>query len=195
MTEPVNLGMVPPEQMTAAQQAAARAVTEAQTPEQYAAAAAAAGLTGDAESAALAGAHPVAAPDFSELLAQARRDQQAQIDKLSADFEAQINALRAGIPAPAVDPRVPVAQNLNDGVALLARSYPLAGRVDPLAVSAAQLAAALTPVEEGAPVPIPDAGLVEDLIRKFRRFAAANPALETGIFEHAAQIAEDVFEL
>lgn len=184
MTEPTG---PTPEQL--------RAVTEAQTPEAYMAAARAAGVTGDAEQAALAGAAPVTAPDFSALLAQYKQDQQAQIDKLQADFEAQLNALRAGIPAPAVDPRIPVALNFQLGAAVLAKSYPYAARVDPLTASAGQLAAALEPVEDGAPAPVPDPGLVADLVKKFRRFAAANPQLETGLIEHAAQIAEDTFDL
>jgi hypothetical protein len=172
-----------------------RAVTEAQTPEQYMAAARAAGLTGDAEQAALAGARPVEAPDFAAMLAQFKADQQAQIDKMQADFDAQLASLRSGIPAPLVDPRVSVARNLADGLALLVRSYPNAARLDPAAKSGEALSEAVAVKPDGAETPAPDGAAVADLIKKFRRFAAANPALETGIVEHAAQIAEDVFDL
>lgn len=171
-----------------------RAVSEAQTPEQYMAAARAAGLTGDAEQAALAGAAPVAAPSFAEQLAQFKADQQAQIDKMQADFELQLAALRSGIPAPLVDPRVSVTRNLTDGVSLLVRSFPYAARVEPVAASNAALAADVAPVD-GEKTPAPDGAAVADVIKKFRRFAAANPQLETGLVEHAAQIAEDVFDL
>ncbi|HEV2241816.1 MAG TPA: hypothetical protein VGR98_12300 [Streptosporangiaceae bacterium] len=172
-----------------------RAVTEAQTPEEYMRAAAAAGLTGDAEQAALAGAKPVEAPDFAAMLAQFKADQQAQIDKMQADFDTQLAALRSGIPAPLVDPRVSVARNLSDGLILLLRQYPAAtARVAPLADANASFAAGLVP-EDGAETPVPLAGVVEDVIKKFRRFALANPTLETGLIEHAAQITEDVFDL
>jgi hypothetical protein len=172
-----------------------RAVTEAQTPADYMAAARAAGLTGDAEQAALAGAKPVEAPDFAAMLAQFKADQQAQIDKMQADFDAQLAALRSGIPAPLVDPRVSVARNLADGVALLARQFPTAARLEPAATSGATLSEAVAVKEDGAETPAPDAAEVADLIKKFRRFAAANPQLETGLVEHAAQLAEDVFDL
>jgi hypothetical protein len=172
-----------------------RAVNEAQTPAEYIAAAQAAGLTGDAEQAALAGAHPVAAPDFAAMLEQFKADQQAQIDKMQADFDAQLAALRAGVPAPLTDPRVSVARNFADGVALLARSYPAAARVDPAGKAAAVLSDAVAEREDGAETPVPDAGTVADVIKRFRRFAAANPQLETGLVEHAAQLAEDVFDL
>lgn len=195
MTEPVNLGAVPPEAMTPEQQAAARAVAEAQTPAQYMAAAAAAGLVGSAEQAALAGAAPVAAPDFSALLAQYKADQQKQIDAMQASFDQQIAALRAGIPAPAVDPRVSVARNLADGVALLASQYPNAARLEPMATSGASLSTAVAELADGAETPVPDGAAVADLIKKFRRFAAANPALETGLIEAASQLTEDVFDL
>lgn len=192
--QPVNLGMVPPEAMTPEQQAAARAVAEAQTPAQYLAAAQAAGLVGDAEQAALAGAAPVQAPDFGAMLEQFKADQQAQIDKMQADFERQLAALRAGVPAPLIDPRVSVTQNLTDGVALLLKSYPYAARLEPVAKASAVVSEAVAPVD-GAETPVPDTGAVADLVKKFRRFAAANPQLETGLIEHAAQIAEDVFDL
>ena len=194
MTEPVNLGTVPPEAMTPEQVAAAQAVAQAQTPEQYLAAARAAGLVGNAEQAALSGAAPVAAPDFGAMLAQFRADQEAQIAKIQADFAAQLEALRAGVPAPAVDPRVSVARNLVDGAGLLAKSYPAGARVEPLAAAAAALSTALEPVDGGA-TPAPDGAAVADVVKKFRRFATANPTLETGLVEHAAQIAEDVFDL
>jgi hypothetical protein len=180
---------------TPEQAAAFRAVNEAQTPQDYIAAAAAAGLTGDAEQAALAGAKPVEAPDFAAMLAQFKADQQAQIDKMQADFDAQLAALRSGIPAPVVDPRVSVARNLADGVALLASQYPRAVRLEPAAKATTALAEAVKPGEDGAETPAPDAGLVADLVKKFRRFAAANPQLETGLIEHAAQLAEDAFDL
>lgn len=170
-----------------------RAVSEAQTPQAYMAAARAAGLTGDAEQAALAGAAPVAAPDFGAMMAQFKADQQAQIDKMQADFEAQLAALRSGIPAPLVDPRVSVARNLSDGLALLFRSYPNGARIGPAAAAAGVLAAAIAPVEDGGETPVPDVGVLDDALRKFRRFAAANPQLETGLIEHAAQVAEDAF--
>lgn len=184
MTEPTG---PTPEQL--------RAVTEAQTPAQYMAAAKAAGVTGDAEQAALAGAHPVEVPDFSALLAQYKADQQKQIDAMQASFDQQIAALRAGIPAPAVDPRVSVARNLSDGVALLAAQYPNGVRLEPLASSNAALSTAVAELPDGAETPVPDGAAVADVIKKFRRFAAANPALETGLVEHAAQLAEDVFDL
>jgi hypothetical protein len=185
MTEPV--------QPTADQ---LRAVNEAQTPAEYIAAAQAAGVTGDAAGLALGGAHPVSAPDFAAMLEQFKADQQAQIDKMQADFEAQLAALRAGVPAPLVDPRVSVARNFADGVALLARSYPHAARVEAAAKSAAVLAGAIA-AQEGVSdaVPVPDAAVVADVIKRFRRFAQANPQLETGLVEHAAQLAEDVFDL
>lgn len=191
---PLNLGTVAPEQMTEAQQQAARAVSEAQTPAQYAAAAAAAGLTGDAQEAALAGARPVEVPDFSALLKEYQAAQQQQIDAMQANFDAQIAALRAGIPAPAVDPRVSVARNLADGLKLLTGSYPGAARVEPAVKAGAALSKAVAPVD-GAETPPPASGLVADVLKTFRRFAAANPQLETGLIEHAAQIAEDVFGL
>jgi hypothetical protein len=184
--------MAEPVQPTADQ---LRAVNEAQTPQEYLAAAAAAGLTADAEQAALAGAKPVDAPDFTQLLEKFKADQQAQIDKMQADFDAQLAALRSGIPAPAVDPRVSVARNLSDGVALLLRQYPRAtARAEPVGKASTALADALAE-QDGAETPVPDAGLVADLIKRFRRFAWANPQLETGLIEHAAQLAEDVFDL
>lgn len=191
MTEPTG----PTPEELEAQAARLRAVTEAQTPADYMAAAKAAGVTGDAEQAALAGAHPVEAPDFSALLAQYKADQQAQIDAIQASFDQQLAALRAGIPAPAVDPRVSVARNLTDGVALLARSYPNAARAEPMAAAAAAVGEAAAELPDGEKTPVPDGAAIADLVKKFRRFAAANPVLETGLIEHAAQIAEDVFDL
>jgi phage tail protein X len=159
------------------------------------AAAAAAGLTTDAEQAALAGAKPVEPPDFGAMLAQYKADQQAQIDKLQADFEKQLAALRAGVPAPLVDPRVNVARNLTDGLALLAKSYPAAARLEPMAKANGVLAEAVAVLPDGADTPVPDPAAVAQVLKTFRRFAAANPQLETGLIEHAAQITEDVFDL
>ena len=195
MTEqPVNLGTVDPSVMTPEQQAAARAVAEAQTPQEYIAAARAAGLVGVADEAAAAGAAPITAPDFTALLEQYKLDQQAQIDKMQADFDAQIASLRAGVPQPLVDPRVSVARNLSDGLALLAASYPAGARREPMARSAKALAEAVAPVD-GAATPVPDDATVVSAIKTFRRFAAANPVYETGLLELAAEVAEDLFGL
>jgi hypothetical protein len=166
------------------------AVGAAQTPAEYAAAASAAGLTADAEAAAAAGAHPVAAPDFAELLAQYKNDQAAQIAALEADFNARLEALRAGVPAPAVDPSVPVTANLSDGITAITAAYPNAVRADKLAAANKELAAALVPGEDGKPATV-DGAQVAGVIKLLRRFTRANPQLETGLLEHAAQLAED----
>jgi hypothetical protein len=90
--------------------ALAQALREAQTPADYARAAQAAGLTGDAQDAALAGARPVAAPDFAAQLAQLQRQNEAlqrqmaeflkaqptpanPVTKAVADVEAHVKAL------------------------------------------------------------------------------------------------------
>jgi hypothetical protein len=172
-----------------------RAVNEAQTPAEYAQAAAAAGLTTEAEQAAAAGAHPVAAPDFGELVRQMQADNAAQIAQLEASFKAQLEGLRAGIPLPAVDPKVPVARNLSDGVRLFAASYPHASRLEPLTAANAELAAAVADPGDGGEVAAPDPALVARVVTTLRRAAVANPALETGILEHAANNAEDTFDL
>ncbi len=57
------------------------------------------------------------------------------------------------------------------------------------------LAEAVAVRPDGAETPVPDAAAVAQVLKTFRRFAAANRQLETGLIEHAAQIAEDVFEL
>lgn len=174
-----------------------RAVTEAQDPVTYMQAAQAAGLTQDAQAAAEAGAHPVTPPDYGAMLQQFQADQAAQIAKLRADFEAQVAALQQGIPAPTVDPTVSAARNLSAGIQVLTDSYPNAGRRDPLVKSNGELAAAIAddPAQPGEKVAAPSPDLLQQVIARFRRFAAANPTLETGLIEHAAQVAEDVAEL
>jgi hypothetical protein len=185
----------PPEQGQGVDPALLAAVNTAQTPEQYAAAAKAAGLTADAEQAAAAGAAPVVPPDYGAMLEQFQKDQQAQITKIKADFEAQLAALQAGIPASTTAPGVGEARNLSDGLKVLATSYPQAGRVAPLAKAAGALADAVADKGDGAAVATPDTSLVTRAVATFRRFRAANPQLETGIFEHAAQVLEDALEL
>lgn len=185
MTEPVQ---PTPDQL--------RAVSEAQTPEQYAAAAKAAGLTADAEQAAAAGAAPVQVPDFSELVRQVQADNAKQIEQLEASFRAQLDALKAGMPVPAGDPKLGVARNLSDGLTWLVNSYPGAARVDPLKEANGELAAAVAqPGPDDPPAEAPGNDLVQRVITTFRRVARANPQLETGILEHAAQVAEDTFGL
>jgi hypothetical protein len=172
------------------------AVNTAQTPEEYAAAAQAAGLTGDAEGLAVAGAAPVQVPDFSELVRQVQADNAKQIADLEASFRAQLDALKAGMPVPAADPRLGVARNLADGLAWLVKSYPNLNRLAPLEKSAGELSAAVAlPGPDDAPPEAPDGELVGQVIKTFRRVRAANPQVDTGILEHAAQIAEDTFEL
>lgn len=172
-----------------------QAVNQAQTPAEYMAAAQAAGLTGDAEQAAAAGAAPVTPPDYGAMLAQFQVDQQDQIAKLRADFEAQVAALQAGIPAPTVDPVVSTARNLSAGLQVLVDAYPYALRRDPLVKAAGELGAAVAEDPQGGKVAAPDPELVARTIKVFRRFAAANPQLETGLLEHAAQVTEDAAEL
>lgn len=184
--------MSEPEGPSAAQLAA---VNEAQTPEDYAAAAKAAGLTADAEQAAAAGAAPVQVPDFAELIKQYQADQQAQIDAMQASFNAQLEALRAGLPVPTVDPSVNVVRNLTAGISSLTGSYPNAQRVAPLAKANDELAAAVAEPADGGDTPAPDAGAVANVIKLLRRVTTANPQLETGILEHAAQLAEDTLGL
>jgi hypothetical protein len=177
------------------QAAALRAVNEAQTPAEYAAAAQAAGLTAEAEAAAAAGAAPVQAPDFAELVKDLQAQNAAQIADLTSHFEAQLEALKAGMPLPAVDPHVPVARNLSDGVKLFAVSYPNAARLEPLSTANGELAAAVADPGDGTKVEAPAPDLVQRVVTTLRRVAAANPQLETGILEHAAQLAEDTFGL
>ena len=172
------------------------AVNQAQTPGEYAAAAAAAGLTGDAEGLAAAGAAPVTAPDFSELVRKVQADNQAQIEALEASFRQQLDALRAGMPIPAGDPKVGVTRNLSAGLKLLTDSYPNAGRLAPLVEANGELAAAVAePGPDDPPAEAPGEDLVQRVLTTFRRFARANPTLETGLLEHAAQVAEDTYGL
>jgi hypothetical protein len=172
-----------------------QAVNTAQTPAEYMQAAQAAGLTADAEAAAAEGAAPVTPPDYGAMLAQFQADQQAQLAKIRSDFEAQLAALQAGIPAPSVDPVVSAARNLSAGIQVLTDSYPNAGRRDPLVKSNGELVAAVAEDPEGAAVEAPSPDLLRQVIARFRRFAASNPQLETGLIEHAAQLAEDTAEL
>jgi hypothetical protein len=173
-----------------------RAVNEAQTPAEYAAAAQAAGLTTGAEEAAAAGAAPVQVPDFAELVRQMQADNAEQIAALEASFKAQLDSLKAGIPAPAVDPKIPVARNLSASAALFANAYPNASRLEPLKEASTRLAAAVAePGPDDPPAEVPDPALVGRVITTLRRAIAANPQLETGILEHIAQGAEDLFEL
>jgi hypothetical protein len=171
------------------------AVNQAQTPAEYAAAAKAAGLTEDAEQAALAGAAPVTPPDYGKMMEQFRADQAAQLEKIKADFDRQLAALQQGLPVSATEPGVGEARNLSDGLKVLAASYPRAGRVEPMAQAAGELADAVADPGDGSKVTTPDTSLVSRALTTFRRFAKANPQLETGIFEHAAQVLEDALGL
>lgn len=186
----------PPEQPApAVDPALLTAVNQAQTPEQYAAAARAAGLTADAEQAAAAGAAPVVPPDYGAMMEQFKADQVAQLEKIRADFERQLAALQQGLPVSQTDPGVAEARNLSDGLKVLAASYPRANRVEPLAKAAGELSEAVADPGDGSKVATPDTALVSRAIKTFRRFTTANPQLETGIFEHAAQVLEDALEL
>lgn len=170
------------------------AVAQAQTPAEYMAAAQAAGATGDAEAAAAAGAHAVSAPDFAEQLRQVQADNAAQIAALEAAFQQQLDALRAGLPVPSTDPVVGTARNLSAGVKLLTDAYPSAGRVGGLVKANAELASAVAEHDDGSKVEAPDPDLINRVISAFRRFAAANPQLETGLVEHAAVVVEDLLD-
>jgi hypothetical protein len=95
--------------------ALAQALREAQTPAEYARAAQAAGLTADAQDAALAGARPVAAPDFAAQLAQLQRQ--------NATLQAQMTELLKQQPVP-VNPAAAAVANVELHVKALLRRYP-----------------------------------------------------------------------
>jgi hypothetical protein len=74
------------------------AVNQAQSPQELLAAAQRAGLTGDAQGLAAAGAAPVSAPSFDEqLLAANQRNAalEAQIERLNGQFTAAIQGLQS----------------------------------------------------------------------------------------------------
>ena len=95
--------------------ALAQALAAAQTPADYARAAQAAGLTGEAQQAALAGAAPVAAPDFAQQLAQLQRQ--------NAALERQMAELLKQQPV-SVHPAAQAVTSVEAHVKALLRRYP-----------------------------------------------------------------------
>jgi hypothetical protein len=121
---------------TPEQQAAYAQVASAQTPAELAAAAQRAGLTGDAQALAAAGAAPVQAPSFEEQLAASTKQNaalQAQLQALQSNFASQIQGLQtqvssalASIPAK-VDPVTESATKVTQAASALFNQAQKAG--------------------------------------------------------------------